>query len=209
MAQTNKAVYPLSAIYYQLDLSWCEGDEHGAPLTIRTPKLSISFLSLPISLPEQWDRMCLHISNGLSDDNFCGFTVADGFVWLPDKDRPETVVLCVLAEVIAGVSVYGSIQQPYRVYWAIFQFHIREHTVLFLYCSSTTRWKIEKKKKYEFVAAEHRALADFGIRESEVFSVSCGFSSVAILSWNKRSLRDAAGCCFVQPLFIWPPTDEH
>lgn len=128
-------------------MSWCEGDEHGAPLTIRTPKLSISFLSLPISLPEQWDRMCLHISNGLSDDNFCGFTVADGFVWLPDKDRPETVVLCVLAEVIAGVSVYGSIQQPYRVYWAIFQFHIREHTVLFLYCSSTMRWKIEKKKK--------------------------------------------------------------
>lgn len=62
--------------------------------------------------------------------------------------------------------------------------------------------KNRKKKKYEFVAAEHRALADFGIRESEVFSVSCGFSSVAILSWNKRSLRDAAGCCFVQPLFI-------
>lgn len=50
---------------------------------------TISFLSFPISLPEEGNLRCLHISNGLTDNNFHGCTVADGFVWILDTDRPD------------------------------------------------------------------------------------------------------------------------
>lgn len=92
------------------------GDKGRCIPTKRTPKLPISFLSFPISLPEEGNLRCLHISNGLSDNNFLGCVVADGFVWIPDTDRPETVWMCILAEVTVWVLMYSSIHKPYRVY---------------------------------------------------------------------------------------------
>ena len=101
-AKTNKIVLPF--IHFSIYLTWahlhttagaCYQREmkEATPATIRTPKLPISFLSCPISLPEEWSRRCLHISNGLSDNKwYRGCTAADGFVWIPDKDRPETLV---------------------------------------------------------------------------------------------------------------------
>lgn len=185
--------------------------KQGPPPTIRTPKLSISFLSFPISLPEEWKLRCLHISNGLSDNNYRGCTVADGFVWIPDKDRSGNVVFCILAEVIVWVSMYGSIQQSFRVYWAIFQFHIWKRTVLFLYCAFTMRCNIEKKGVFPSLNTELFLILTTG---KEKWSLSLVVFSTATFTVGEISTvlsisdGDAVRCYFVQAFIIWPPTDE-
>lgn len=177
-------------------------------LTIRTPKLSISFLSFPISLPGEWNLRCLHISNGLSDNSYLGCTVADGFVWIPDKDRADTGVLVYLAEVIMWVSTHRNL-----VHWALFQFDIWKSAGLLLHSLLCLFW-VGTGKKQEINLGVLVSCCCYwsGTQKSLLIPIQfpllqhpkCEMSKV----WMSSD-REAGKCHFVQSLFIWPPTDDH